>query len=238
MPQILIRYPVVLLLLLLVLLLAGCGQKSSQVDPKGDRVDVVTLPKFGLDPHWGGREIPTEIRQQREALLQGLAERKAEPNDFALEVTETGWNAMAEADFNTAMRRFNQAWLVQPQTPYAIMGMAMVVFERDGDVKGGLMLMQSLEQPLAEDGFYWINRASMKKRSGMHSEALEDFQRAARIAPDNTIVVKSLAELFHVTQNYPAACAMLTKARGMNVDMDAQIARSIEQKSSSSCSPA
>ncbi len=237
MPQILIRNPVALLLLLLGLLLAGCGTHPSTVDPKGDRVDVVTLPKFGLDPHWGGREIPEAIRKQRETLLQSLAERNATANEFALEVTESGWKTMAESDFNAAMRRFNQAWLVQPQTPYAIMGMAMVVLERDGDVKGGLMLMQSLEQPLAEDGFYWINRASMEKRSGMNVEALEDFQRAAQFMPNNNIVIKNLTELFHIDQNYPAACAMLTKARGMNIDFDPQIARIIEQNSSSNCSP-
>lgn len=237
MPQVFIRHSAVVFLLLLALLLSGCGQPPSQVDPKGDRVDVVTLPKFGLDPHWGGREIPAEIRAQREELLQALAERGAEPNEFALEVTETGWKAMAEADFSTAIRRFNQAWLVQPQTPYAIMGMAMVVFERDGDVKGGLLLMQSLEQVLAQDSFYWINRASMQRRSGMNAEALEDFQRAARFAPDHTIVLKNLTELFYEAQNYPAACAMLSKARGMSIAIDAQIARSIEQGASSSCVP-
>ena len=237
MSQILIRYSSCIPLLVVVLLLAGCGSKLPQTDPKGDRVDVVTLPKFGLDPHWGGREIPAEIRQQREELLRTLAERKAEPSDFALEVTETGWQAMAQADFATAMRRFNQAWLVQPQTPYAVMGMAMVVFERDGDIKGGLMLMQSLEQVLAEDGFYWINRASMEKRAGMASEALRDFQRAAQFAPENSIVLTNLAELFHDAQNYAAACAILTKARSMHIDLDGQIARAIEHNTSSSCSP-
>lgn len=228
---------VVLSLFVLLSVLAGCGGRAPQVDPKGDRVDVVTLPKFGLDPHWGGRDIPAEIRQQRADLLQALAERQAEANDFALEVTETGWQAMAQQDFGTAMRRFNQAWLVQPQTPYAIMGMAMVVFERDGDTKGGLMLMQSLEQALAQDAPYWINRASMQKRSGMHSQALRDFQRAAQIVPENSLVIKNLAELFHQEQNYPAACAMLTKARGMDIDITTGIARAIEQGASAPCRP-
>lgn len=224
-------------LLLVALSLAGCVNNPTKVDPNGDRVDVVTLPKFGLDPHWGGREIPDAIRKQRETLLQSLTERNATTSDFARKVTEAGWKTMAESDFNAAMRRFNQAWLVQPQTPYAIMGMAMVVFERDGDVKGGLMLMHSLENPLAEDGFYWINRASMEKRSGMNPNALKSFQRAAQIKPNNNIVLKSLVELFYLDQNYPAACAMLSKARGLNIALDPKTSRSIEHNASSNCSP-
>ena len=222
-------------LLMLALFLAGCASQDPHSDLQADRVDVVTLPKFGLDPHWGGREIPPEIRAQRAQLIQQLAERGADPGDFALEVTQTGWEAMSKLDFSTAMRRFNQAWLVQPKTPFAVMGMAMVVFDRDGDVEGGLLLMQSLEQPLVAESSYWINRASMEKRSGMINEALEHFQTAMQLAPNNPVTIKGLVELYGSVSNFPAACALLTKARQHTIQIDQQLSHYIETNSSSSC---
>ena len=112
---------------LLLLGLTACVPQTTREDPLSNKVDIVTLPKFGFDQHWGGHEIPPKILAQRKALLQELAERNAQPSDFALEVTQSGWQALSESQYDTAIRRFNQAWLIYPQSAFAIMGMAMVV---------------------------------------------------------------------------------------------------------------
>lgn len=224
-----------LLLAILLSSLVACAPPTPKPDPQASKIDVVNLPKFGYDPHWGGLEIPEKILEQRAELLQQLAERNTQPQEFALEVTETGWDALSQLDFSTAMRRFNQAWLIYPQSAFAIMGMAMVVYERDGDTKGALLLMESLEEPLKDQSTYWINRASMERRAEMTVEALKHYEIAAQIEPDNPLVVGALVELYSQATNFLAACAMLNKARTMQVPINEQLARFVESNAQSNC---
>ena len=103
--------------LVAMLALAGCTREQGPTSrPAVDN----TLPRYG-DPGretiWG--RTPPEQRSR-------LPEQSVDASD-------RGWTYARQHELDTAMRRFNQAWLLNPDNAEALWGMAIVQFQRGRD---------------------------------------------------------------------------------------------------------
>ena len=68
---------------------------------------------------------------------------------------QLGWQYFAKHDIPTAMKRFNQAWLLDPDNGDAFHGFAVLVMERDGDaVQAEVLFRQGLSKPRQSPGIY------------------------------------------------------------------------------------
>lgn len=92
---------------------SAASRPSATTQPVHDN----TLPRYG-NPDWEtiwDRASP----QEREQLPQQ-----------SRHAGMRGWQYLRQGDLDTAMKRLNQAWLLHPQNPEALWGMAIVQMER------------------------------------------------------------------------------------------------------------
>ena len=228
-----------ILLLMVSVAVVGCADRLPSAPTSARQApaaaELAELPKFGTERYWGGHEIPPNIIEQRQKTFAALQERGTSSEAFALELTQLGWQAITTADFATAIRRFNQAWLIYPETPFAVMGMAVVVFERDGDTRGGLTLMRTLQDSLGHEPDYWSNLASMERRVGENDQAFNHFQNALLLQGDHRFSMLALIEMYAARNNIDAACALMTKAHRLEIPVAEELAAGIEARAGRPC---
>ncbi len=83
--------------------------------------EINLLPKYGLLPK-------TEVQKEIDAkFLASIDEQyKGNRKKAAKDFSARGWQYLTEGNFPDAMRRFNQAWLLDPANGTALWGMAAI----------------------------------------------------------------------------------------------------------------
>ena len=103
-------------LMFLAVLFAVAGCAHAQGPTSQPAVDN-TLPRYG-DP---GRET---------IWSRASPEERNRLPELSKDAAKRGWDYVGRGDLDTAMRRFNQAWLLYPQNADALWGMAIVQYQR------------------------------------------------------------------------------------------------------------
>lgn len=91
-----------------------------------DPLPVNQLPMFG------GREKTAEMKSADAAFVASIEKQGISREEGAKQVIQSGWSYWAKRDFATAMARFNQAWLLDPENGNVYHGFALVTSVRGG----------------------------------------------------------------------------------------------------------
>jgi Tfp pilus assembly protein PilF len=179
-------------------------------------------------PFYSFIEKTTEMRAADDKFVQavtGQATREAAANDAGMR----GWRAIAAGKLDEAGRRFNQAFLLDPQLSGIYHGWAIVVYERfkDADFANELFNVAKKQRNPGENlnadhGRFLL----MTKRPG---EALPVLEQAVRDAPKFGDAWSNLAFARLLTGDNAGACVAAATASGLapsgNVQSDLQTLR-------------
>lgn len=149
--------------------------------------DPSLLPKYGSLPK------PEWQKQADAAFISGMdkdyhGDRKKASSDMAAR----GWQFLAQGEPETAMRRFNQAWLLDHDDGIALWGMAAI--EADwGKFDESLKLFAEAEKFSGEQINFSVDYAAAVGRAGVKEkndvllkEAFDRFEAVYEKAPQNT----------------------------------------------------
>jgi Tfp pilus assembly protein PilF len=124
---------------------------------------------------------------------------------------QLGFKYFFQRDFKTAIRRFNQAWLLDPQNGGAFHGFALVVLERDGDTATSESLFrEALNRPRKSPDIY-VDFGRFLLRQGRPAEAVDLLRQASSLSNAHPDVQALIAIGLYETGNFPAACAEARK---------------------------
>lgn len=90
-----------------------------------------SLPTNQL-PMYGEREKTAEMKNADAAFVASIEKQGLSRQEGAKQVIQSGWSYWAKRDLATAMSRFNQAWLLDPENGNAYHGFALVTSVRSG----------------------------------------------------------------------------------------------------------
>ncbi|NLV23241.1 MAG: hypothetical protein GXY54_00480 [Deltaproteobacteria bacterium] len=90
-----------------------------------------SLPTNQL-PMYGEREKTVQMKNADAALISAVEKQGLSRQEAAKRAVQTGWYYWAKRDLTTAMSRFNQAWLLDPENGNAYHGFALVTSDRGG----------------------------------------------------------------------------------------------------------
>lgn len=136
-------------------------------------------------PLWEGMQKNAQMLEADKTLIENI--RKANNSDLrvgAKRAIELGWQAFENKDFETAIRRFNQAWLLDPENPAIYWGFALVTHMRGEPLETVERWFAETEKripsavPLLSDHGRILEERNEDKR------AVEYFSRALAIDPD------------------------------------------------------
>lgn len=81
---------------------------------------------------YGEREKTAEMKSADAAFVASIEKQGLSRQEGAKQVIQSGWSYWAKRDLVTAMSRFNQAWLLDPENGNAYHGFALVTSVRSG----------------------------------------------------------------------------------------------------------
>ncbi len=175
--------------------------------------DINLIPKYGS---------VTKNEAQRAAdakFLAGIVEYyKGDRKKAANEAAARGWTYLRQGNVEDAMRRFNQAWLIDNTNANALWGMAAISGGK-GDIDQSLKLFSEAERYAGTDIDFAVDQAraiGMAAAQSNNKTLLQNaFSRFARLyerAPQHTLNLQNWAITYFYIGNYAEAWRKLKLA--------------------------
>lgn len=199
-------------------------------------------PAINTLPMYGGVKKTAEQKAADEKLIQDAIEEMGSREEAAKLAIERGWEFYYNGDLDTAMKRFNQAWLLDPNNPDVFWGFGVIVGSQGQDDEALRMFNLGLEiDPddtilICNVAYAYTNKAitDLSKKDFYLNEAIKYFDKADSIDPEVAYCHSVWAvTLFHQGL-YKEASNHVNKAIMLGGSPDPIFLRDLEKKLSGS----
>jgi tetratricopeptide (TPR) repeat protein len=195
--------------------------------------------KMNLQPRYGSLPKNDALKASDAKFLAAMDDeykgnRKKAAEDMAL----LGWQFLREQDMDVAMKRFNQAWLLDSSNGTALWGMA--VFEAmAGKPDESLKLFAEAERSIGDDINFSVDYAktmgfagAYEKNEQLLKDAFARFSRVYEKAPQNTLNLENWAKTLFLVGDYGEAWkkVKLAEATPGGGDLDPRFLESLKSK--------
>ncbi|MBI5784484.1 MAG: hypothetical protein HZA64_03415 [Rhodocyclales bacterium] len=175
--------------------------------------DINLLPKYGS-------AAKNDAQKAADANFLATIDNfyKGDQKKAAGEVAARGWQFLRQGNTADAMRRFNQAWLIDSTNAHALWGMAAVSGSK-GDLDQSLKLFSEAERFVGSDVDFAVDQAKTIGLAGAQSndkallhDAFARFARLYERAPQHTLNLQNWAVTYFYVGNYAEAWKKLKLA--------------------------
>ena len=173
-------------------------------------------------PMYGGIDKTPEMKRADDAYIQRVLAMGYTRESGARAAVELGFKNFSKGDFATAMKRFNQAWLLDPGLGDTFHGFALVLIERDGNDRGAEALFRkALSIPNTWAGAYsdYGRFLIMHQR---YAEAIPVLEKGLAKDPKAPDARGRLAMALFGNEDYRRACAEARAALGSSQPIERQ----------------
>jgi Tfp pilus assembly protein PilF len=178
--------------LILLLALAPIGAAQAQL--------------LNEQPMFGGLVKSPAMLQADEAMIAAAAKfgSRAQTSDRSVGL---GWQYLGKRDMATAMKRFNQAWLLDPANGDAFHGFAVIVMDRDHDAaKADQLFQRGLAAPRQSPGIY-LDYGRFLLKANRPADAIAPLRKAVSFDGMGADAQALLTMALYQSGDRAAACA-------------------------------
>lgn len=196
-------------------------------------------------PMYGGlnhQAIP-EMKAIDDALIEGTTKEFGSREAASERFVEQGFRYYFQDDLSTAMKRFNQGWLLNPNNPNVFHGYAAVLNDQDNHCEARKMIERALELGLhktagnlADAGRANTLCAMLDKsldrdtKAGYLKRAYNYYVDALKISPNSEYVYGSWASASYWMGDYATAWKYVKKQRELGGKPGARFLRLLSEK--------
>ena len=153
------------------------GGSPSTVQGSAAGVGKVEYPINEL-PMYGGLEKTASQKQADEIYITTMTRGGRSREDAANVAAKVAWNIFYQGDKSTAIKRFNQAWLLDPDNQLALWGFAVTCMDR-GQIEDAVRFYRMAiengpEHPLLRHDYEMATKLLELNRSGGSPDPEED----------------------------------------------------------------
>lgn len=106
-------------------------------------------------PMYGGAEKTSALVKADQDFIAAVLAKGVTRAQGSDQMVHVGWDYERKGDYATAMKRFNQAWLLDPENGDEFHGFAAVMIDRDKDFAASdALFQQGLAMPRQSPGIY------------------------------------------------------------------------------------
>lgn len=179
-------------------------------------------------PMYGGMDRSTipELKAGDEKLIADTTNHYGTREKASAAFVNNGFVYYQRDDLTNAMRRFNQAWLLNPRNPEVYAGFGSVLHDKGGNCEAMQMMERAIElnpprfQGIHPDAARLITLCAVSDK-GLTSEAKFKlferseslYKKAEEIEPNKRYVYRSWATAYYWREQYSDAWAMVAKER-------------------------
>jgi Tfp pilus assembly protein PilF len=207
-------------LALLIMVLIGFASTSHAQE----QVPIDQVPMYGgLDRN----SIP-ELKAGDEKLISDTTRHYGSKEKASVAFVNNGFTYYQRDDLANAMRRFNQAWLLNPMNPEAFAGFGSILHDQGKVCEAMQMMEKALAlNPPTFQGIYpdagrivtlcAVNDKTLSQESKTQllerSEAL--YKKAEEVEPNKRYVYSSWATAYYWREQYVDSWSMVAKERAL-----------------------
>jgi tetratricopeptide (TPR) repeat protein len=189
-------------------------------------------PKYGSSP-----KSEAERTADTRFITEMTRAHGGDRQQAAVDAATRGWQAFRAGSVDDAMRRFNQAWLLDPGNAEALWGMGAVTGSR-GDVKASVALFGEAEPALRGRLAFRVDHARTLAMAALATgdpdtidAALARFAALDREAPNNLLNVQNWAIALMQADRDDEAWALVQRAQAVRRDaMDPRFVADLAKK--------
>lgn len=169
----------VLFLLVLVATFGACTPS-----PKIERILAVhALPMNERPMHGGFEKSERQKKVDQEFIENATTKRGRTRDEVSKEVSMLGGEYLRRGDVSTAMKRFNQAWLLNPRNGETYWGFAIIVDTRDRNVVEAEKFFAKAVALLPNDPVLRVDYGRLLGKVKKSDESTRQFLKALELDP-------------------------------------------------------
>jgi len=221
--------------ILIVAILGGCATGGGPAR-RGNGIDQM--------PMYGGmdRQSVPQLKQADEQLIAETTKEFGSREKASGAFVDQGIRYYKVDNYAAAMRRFNQAWLLNPNNPDVFWGFGIVfhdegrVCEAKDMIDRAISLKLSKPIALADAGRIYTlcgasNQSFDSATKQKYFETSEDlYEKASSASPNNDYVPGSWATAYYWRGDYARSWQMVAKARSLGFVFPGQFINLLRQK--------
>jgi tetratricopeptide (TPR) repeat protein len=162
--------------------------------------NVVHADDRNLLPKYGGLPLTAIEKEINDKFVSGMNEDyHGDLKKASMDMAMRGWQYLAAGDLDDAMRRFNQAWLLNKKNGTALWGMAAIEAS-SGNFDDSLKLFTEAEKFVGSDINFSVDYAKALGKAGVQLKddtllkfAFNRFEFNYQKAPQNTLNLQNWA---------------------------------------------
>lgn len=163
-------------------------------------------------PMYGGHAKTEEMKNADADFIASIEKQGLSRAEGAKQMLKQGWAAWGKRDMATAMARFNQAWLLDPENGNVYHGFALVLALRDdpsSDVEGMFRLATS--KPTVDAGVFVDYGHFLMTHKRLDASQVQ-LKKALQISPAARNASSNMAFTYYLKNDFANACAWARKA--------------------------
>ncbi len=195
--------------------------------------DISLLPKYGSLPK---NEVQKSSDEKFIARIDEYY--KGNRKKAAEEISARGWQFLRQGNVTDAIRRFNQAWLLDSSNGGALWGMAAIQAST-GKAADSLKLFEEAEHSIGNDIDFSVDYAkaigvagAQTRNDALLQDAFARFARAYEKAPQHTLNLQNWAVTLFYVGNYAEAWKkiQLAEATPRRAELDSNFIAALQSK--------
>lgn len=197
-----------------LLFLAAALLSACSAPPSAAVRQINELPMYG-----GALKTESQKRADQELIDDTLAYGVSLDEGSRLSVAK-GWALLDAGEPGLAMRRFNQAWLLDSGNPGAYWGMAAASWELDRDLSQAEHLFWLAEALAPNDADLQVDFGRLYGRAGKPEMALARYQKAVALDPAVHDGLRGMAVAHLDLGQFGEACRHAALAAGQGAPLE------------------
>ncbi len=163
-------------------------------------------------PMYGTAAKDSETVKADERMLQETIDRGNSREEVFSAAIRAGWSAYRAGELGIAMRRFNQAWLLDPENGQVYWGFAVAVEARDNNLERAADFMARARARMPQDAALDVDTARLMVRMGKLQAAIDLYKQALELEPNISYADRGLAFAYFGLRDYQRALVHAERA--------------------------
>jgi Tfp pilus assembly protein PilF len=164
-------------------------------------------------PMYGEREKTPEMRNADAAFIASIEKLGLSRIEGAKQVARSGWSYWAKGDLATAMSRFNQAWLLDPDNGNSYHGFAIVTSMRGGTATEVERFFRLAVSKPRVDPETFVDYGRFLWTQRQLERSLAQLNKALQLSPDARNARSNISFVYYLKGDFGKACTWAKDAR-------------------------
>lgn len=157
-------------------------------------------------PMFGGREKTAEMKAADAALLATIEKQGLSREEAAKQAVRSGWSYWAKRDPATAMKRFNQAWLLDPENGNIYHGFAVLTAVRGSQPSEVERLFQMAVSKTRVDVAAFVDYGRFLWTQKQLDKSLLQLNKALQLSSTARNARSNISFVHYLKGDFAAAC--------------------------------